>query len=391
MSKGFKDYRLKKRKKRVGFPRGLLYFYFKDMWETFFIKLGAEVILSSPTNKITKEKGVLETLDDECYSTKLYHGHVLDLAEKELDYLFVPRFASRKKLEVGCPKFVALADILKYTKKDLPPIIGPYYSTSREKHGFWRLTKIIFEIGFKFTKNPLRIIRAALLSRRAHRRGLDKVIISEETLKKWERSEVLLNEAPEINGGEEELKVALVGHNYVLNDEYASLGVRKKLQKLGVNIITSQQMPRHLIKRQLLRLSMIDYGLEFPEPEKLPLKELEKHLVGRNDYLYFEFEHDIVGTAMHFLENETIDGVLMLVNFICGPVSVSMEYAKHFAKKIKAETPFAILTLDAHTGEAGFQTRLEAFCDIIRMKKNEGFIPQIEVEKKPDLLLKNRS
>ncbi|MCK5304053.1 MAG: hypothetical protein KAJ72_02315, partial [Candidatus Heimdallarchaeota archaeon] len=153
MSKGFGKRRLKKRKKRVGFPRGLLYYYFTDMWETFFVKLGAEVVLSSPTNKITKERGVLETLDDECYSTKLYHGHVLDLEDKELDYLFVPRFASRKEREVGCPKFVALADILKYTKKNLPPILGPYYSTSREKHGFWRLTRIIFDIGFKFTKN----------------------------------------------------------------------------------------------------------------------------------------------------------------------------------------------------------------------------------------------
>ncbi|GAH86410.1 unnamed protein product, partial [marine sediment metagenome] len=225
------------------------------------------------------------------YSTKLYHGHVLDLANKELDYLFVPRFASRKKREVGCPKFVALADILKYTKKDLPPIIGPYYSTSREKHGFWRLTKIIFEIGFKFTKNPFRIIRAAILSLRAHRRAHDELIISEETLKKWERSEILLNDAPTNNNGEEVLKVALVGHNYVLNDDYASLGVRKKLQKLGVDLITSQQMPRNLIERQLLRLSMIDFGLEMSEPEKLPLKELEKYLVGRNDYLYFEFEH----------------------------------------------------------------------------------------------------
>ena len=389
MSKGFDNKKPTKRKKRVGFPRGLLYYYFTDMWETFFEKLGAEVVLSSPTNKITKERGVLETLDDECYSTKLYHGHVLDLADKELDYLFVPRFASRKKREVGCPKFVALADILKYTKKDLPPIIGPYYSTSREKHGFWRLTRIIFDIGFKFTKNPLRIIRAALLARKAHRRGLDEVIISEDTLKKWEKSEILLNGVPIVNDGEEMLKVALVGHNYVLNDDFASLGVRKKLQKLGVDLITSQQMPRNLIKRQLLRLSMIDYGLEFSEPEKLPSKEIEKHLVGRNDYLYFEFEHDIVGTAMHFLENETIDGILMLVNFICGPVSVSMEYAKQFAKKIQAETPLAILTLDAHTGEAGFQTRLEAFCDILRMKKSKGFVPEL-VEREPDLLLKSR-
>ncbi|MHA1200512.1 MAG: acyl-CoA dehydratase activase-related protein [Candidatus Heimdallarchaeaceae archaeon] len=365
----------KKQKKRVGFPRALLYFYFDAMWESFFEALGAEIVLSSPTSKITKDRGVLETLDDECYSTKLYHGHVLDLIEKDLDYIFAPRFASRRKREVGCPKFVALADILKYTKDNLPPVIGPYYSTSRENHGFWRLVKIIFEIGFKFTRNPFRIIYAALKSRRDHRISMREKSINEETLTKWENSEILLNDEPLIENGETPLKVALVGHTYVLNDDFASLGVRQKLQKLGVDVITSEQMPRNLLARQLLRLSMENYGLDFAEPEKLTKKELKEHILGKSDYLYFEFEHEIVGTAMHFLENNTIDGILMLVNFICGPVSVSMEYAKQFAKKIKAETPMAILTLDAHTGEAGFQTRLEAFSDILRMKKTTGAIP----------------
>lgn len=365
----------KKRKKRVGFPRALLYYYFKAMWESFFEELGAEVVLSSPTSKVTKDRGVLETLDDECYSTKLFHGHVLDLLDKEIDYIFVPRYASRKKREVGCPKFVALADILKYTKDNLPPIIGPHYSTSREKHGFWRLVRIIFEIGFKFTKNPLRIIYAALKARKDHKTAMKNVSIDEETLKKWENSEILLNDAPVIVDGEKPLKVALIGHTYLLNDSFASLGVRQKLQKLGVDVITSEQMPRKLLERQILRLTMINYGLEFSEPEKLPKKQLEKHLIGRNDYLYFEFEHEIVGTAMHFLENKSIDGILMLVNFICGPVSVSMEYAKQFAKKIKSETPIIILSLDAHTGEAGFQTRLEAFSDILRMKKSTGTVP----------------
>ena len=366
----------KKRKKRVGFPRALLYFYFKAMWESFFEVLGAEVVLSSPTNKVTKDRGVLETLDDECYSTKLFHGHVLDLLDKEIDYIFVPRFASRKKREVACPKFVALADVLKYTKNNLPPIIGPHYSTSREKHGFWRLVKIIFEIGFKFTKNPLRIIYAALKARKDHKTTMKNVSIDEELLKKWENSEILLNDAPAIVDGEKPLKVALIGHTYVLNDNFASLDVRQKLQKLGVDVITSEQMPRKLLERQILRLSMVNFGLEFSEPEKLPKKQLEKHLIGRNDYLYFEFEHEIVGTAMHFLENKSIDGILMLVNFICGPVSVSMEYAKLFAKKIKGETPIIILSLDAHTGEAGFQTRLEAFSDILLTKKSTGTIPK---------------
>lgn len=370
-----------RRKKRVGIPRALLYYYFDVMWISFFEGLGAEVVLSSNSNKKIKDEGVLETLDDECYSTKLYHGHVLNLENENLDYIFVPRFASRNKQEVGCPKFVALADVLQHTKENLPPIIGPYYSSSREKHGFWRLVGIIFNIGFKFTKNPLRIIHAALKSLRDHRKSKKELVKSEDVLKKWERSEILLNDPPLNTNGDEILKVALVGHSYVINDSFASLDVRKKLQELGIDIVTSEQMPRNLIKRQLLRLSMRNYGLEFPEPEKLPKKELEKQFVGRNDYLYFEFEHEIVGTAMHFLETNSIDGILMLVNFICGPVSVTTEYAKQFAKKIKAETPLAILTLDAHTGEAGFQTRLEAFSDILRMKKSTGTLSESAKEK----------
>ncbi len=386
MSRKGSSGRQRTQKKRVGIPRGLLYYYFDAMWESFFKALGAEVILSSKSNKKIKDEGVLETLDDECYSTKLYHGHVLDLANEQLDYLFVPRFASRNKQEVGCPKFVALADVLQHTKEDLPPIIGPYYSTSREKHGFWRLVQIIFDIGFKFTKNPFRIIYAALKSLRDHRKSKKAKITSEKMLKQWERSEIFLNDPPSTDNGDEILKVALVGHSYVINDSFASLDVRKKLQELGVDIITSEQMPRNLLKRQLLRLTMKNYGLEFPEPEKLPKKELEKQFVGKNDYLYFEFEHEIVGTAMHFLESNTIDGILMLVNFICGPVSVTTEYAKQFAKKLHAETPMAILTLDAHTGEAGFQTRLEAFSDILRMKKSTGSIPN-SVKEKSDFIL----
>ena len=89
---------------------------------------------------------------------------------------------------------------------------------------------------------------------------------------------------------------------------------------------------------------------------------------------------------MHYLENNKVDGVLMLVNFICGPVSVSMEYVKQFAKRIKSPTPLMIITLDAHTGEAGFRTRLEAFTDILRIKKmQETTLP--DKKKEPAMIL----
>ncbi|HUT82634.1 MAG TPA: acyl-CoA dehydratase activase-related protein [Candidatus Bathyarchaeia archaeon] len=369
---------LYKKKKRVGIPRALLFYKFEAMWTTFFERLGAEVVISPSTTKQMKADGILSTLDDDCYSSKLFYGHVHALKDK-VDYLFVPRFASRKKREVGCPKFIALADVLKATIEDLPPIIGPYYSTSRENHGIFRLLKIVFQIGFLFTKNPFRILKATLKALQADKEYLKNLIISEEDLIKWERSELSLNDPPIIPDDEDILKIAIVSHPYVVNDEFACLEIRAKLRDLGADIITAQQMPRSLISRQIARLSYDDYGLKIKDINNITKEEKKKYYLGENDYLYFEFEHELVGTVMHYLENKKIDGILMLVNFICGPVSVSLEYVKLFAKRIGSRTPLMVITLDAHTGQAGFQTRLEAFTDILRLKKQkgEGILPRI--------------
>lgn len=370
-----------KKKKRVGIPRALLFYKFEAMWTTFFEKLGAEVVVSPPTTKQMKTDGLLSTLDDDCYSAKLYYGHIHALKDK-VDYLFVPRFASRKKKEVGCPKFIVLADILKATFEDLPPIFGPYYSTSRERHGVLRFLGIVFQIGFHFTKNPFKILNATRKGLRADKKYLKNLIISEEDLEKWERSEISLNDPPTVLDGEEILKIAVVSHPYVINDEFACLEMRKKLQKLGVDIVTAQQMPRSIIERQIKRITYDDFGLMIKDIDNITKEEKEKYYLGENNYLYFEFEHELVGTTMHYLKNKKIDGILMLVNFICGPVSVSLEYVKQFAKKIRSKTPLMVITLDAHTGEAGFQTRLEAFTDILRLKKmKEGVtLPGIKKE-----------
>ncbi|MBN1330887.1 MAG: hypothetical protein JXA54_15555 [Candidatus Heimdallarchaeota archaeon] len=370
---------LYKKKKRVGIPRALLYYKFGAMWTTFFEKLGAEVIVSPPTTKQMKNDGINSTLDDDCYSTKLFYGHVHALKDK-VDYLFVPRFASRKKREVGCPKFIALADIINATIVDSPPVIGPYYSTSREKHGKLRLLKIVFQIGFLFTKNPFRILHATVKALQTDKDFLENLIVSVEDLEKWERSEILLNDPPVISDEEDILKIAVVSHPYIINDEFACLEMRTKLRNLGADIITAQQMPRSLISRQITRLSYDDFGLQIKDIDNITIEEKKKYYLGENNYLYFEFEHELVGTVMHYLKNKKIDGILMVVNFICGPISVSLEYVKLFAKRINSQTPLMVITLDAHTGEAGFQTRLEAFTDILRLKKMKeaSILPELK-------------
>lgn len=65
---------------------------------------------------------------------------------------------------------------------------------------------------------------------------------------------------------------------------------------------------------------------------------------------------------------ERLDGIIYVSSFGCGIDSVAIEIIK---KDIK-DFPFLVLKIDEHTGEAGLDTRLEAFIDLIgRRKKYE--------------------
>ena len=75
----------------VGIPRGLNMFENYPLWHTFFTELGFSVVLSAPSSKTIFEKG-LESIpsESECYPAKLMHGHIMDLVEKKVDFIFYP-------------------------------------------------------------------------------------------------------------------------------------------------------------------------------------------------------------------------------------------------------------------------------------------------------------
>ncbi len=329
-------YRGKEMKKKVGIPRALLYYKFEVMWKKFFEELGAEVIISPETNKTIKDLAVRYAPDEDCYSTKLYFGHAIYLKDK-VDYFFIPRFGSDHEINVGCPKFIGLAEVLNSLFPDFPEIIMPYFSKAKANHGKRRLLRIIFEIGFKFTYNPLKILKAGIRAFEAQRKFEEQLHLSEQNLEKWINSQIFLNGKPNLEKRKKPLKIALVGHPYMLNDKLSSLDIRENLLQKGVNLITSLQMPRCTIENQM---------------EKL------------NFNLYFQYEREILGTIMYFLENNTIDGILQLAVFSCGPDSIVLELAARYSKR-QPETPLLQLVIDELTSELGFSTRLEAFFDMI--------------------------
>ena len=328
--------------KRVGLPRALIHYKFSELWIPFLEELGAEVVISPLTTKKIKDLAVRSAPDEDCYSTKLYFGHVLVLKDK-VDYLFIPRYGGYHKNKVGCPKFIGLAEVLKSMIPDLPPIIMPHFNRAKGGDPRRILLKRAFEVGLIFTKNPFKIFRAVKKAFKAFKEYKRSLIIDEETLHKWELSEVILNDFPLYKENERQLKIALVGHSYVLNDPYSSLDIRSILKNHGIDIITSEQMPRRLIEEQMVKLE---------------------------SDLYFEYEREILGTIMYFLESKTVEGVIHLMIFSCGPDSIAGELASRLSKR-SPTIPLLQLVFDELTGEAGMRTRIEAFVDMLRRSEAE--------------------
>ena len=75
----------------VGIPRALNMYEDYPFWFTFFTKLGFRVVLSDPSSKKTYEAGI-ESMPSEsvCYPAKLSHGHVMNLIDRGVDFIWMP-------------------------------------------------------------------------------------------------------------------------------------------------------------------------------------------------------------------------------------------------------------------------------------------------------------
>ena len=83
------------------------------------------------------------------------------------------------------------------------------------------------------------------------------------------------------------------------------------------------------------------------------------------------------GATGHYLKDNKIDGIITVTAFGCGPDSLMLERVTRKAKEFNK--PMLCLTIDEHTGEAGFITRLEAFIDMLYRKKRSKIISDISI------------
>ncbi|MBN2170038.1 MAG: hypothetical protein JW819_01800, partial [Candidatus Krumholzibacteriota bacterium] len=76
---------------RVGVPRAMYYYDRFPFWAAWLGALGAEVVLSEPTNRALVQAGHEHTVAEPCHPVTVAHGHVVALLEREdVDLVLLP-------------------------------------------------------------------------------------------------------------------------------------------------------------------------------------------------------------------------------------------------------------------------------------------------------------
>lgn len=318
---------------KVGIPRALLFYEYYSLWITFFEELGAEVIVSQKTNKEILDKGVKNTVDEACLPVKVFHGHVIDLKEK-VDFVFVPRIVSVNKNEYICPKFCGLPDMIKYSIKDLPKFIDTTIDFRKSKKN---LNKTVIEIGSYITKDIKKIKRAFEYASReyaGYKALIKQGLLPIDILEKDSFTDARLSVGKE--------KVLLLGHPYNIYDTYISMDIVERLREHNLIVLTCDILSNDIINAKADTL---------------------------NKKMFWSFGRKILGTALHTIEDDEVCGIIYLSSFGCGLDSVIADIVERRVRR-SSKKPFTMLSLDEHTGEAGVDTRIEAFVDMIRWRKN---------------------
>jgi predicted nucleotide-binding protein (sugar kinase/HSP70/actin superfamily) len=105
-------------------------------------------------------------------------------------------------------------------------------------------------------------------------------------------------------------------------------------------------------------------------PDNLTQEQSKDGVSNLDTEIYWANELEMTGSAGYYLNNDKIDGIITITAFGCGPDSLMIERMTRKSKKFNK--PVLNLTIDEHTGEAGFITRLEAFCDMLYRRKRTG-------------------
>lgn len=302
---------------RVGIPRALAYYEYESLWRTFFTALGAEVVVSPPTTEATLTALTGHATADLCFPVKVFCGHLLALRD-EADVIFVPALRRMEQDASHCAKLAGLPDVARAILGKDAFLLAVDVDLSE---GWLGLARAVLAAASPFTQRPLRIGKALDAAWQAHQGALARKAATRRQARP---------------AGDGAFRVAVLGHPYNLHDPYLNHRLLQRLERLGAQVLTTDDAPAAGIQAGIERLT--------GEP-------------------YWAYAGPLVGAAGYFLDDGRADGLVLVTAFGCAPDSGMVEVVAKAAWN--AHRPVMTLVLDEHAGEAGYVTRIEAFLDML--------------------------
>ena len=317
------DENVKKSSTKIGIPRMLLFHEVYPLWHAFFKHLGMEPVLSDKTNKRIIHSGIETVPAETCFPAKVAHGHIENLIEKEIDYLFMPSIINMSQHNPGieqsfaCPYAQTLPYIASaafdFDKMGIK-VLKPYVYLAEGKKEIVRTLRAMGKELGRSEKEIKHAVEAGLKSQQMFYAACQQ------------RGREILEGL-----GENDRAFVIVSRPYNGCDNGVNLELPKKLRDLG-----ALPMPMDFLPLDKVNLS----------------KEWEN--------MYWRYGQKIMSAAELIRKDKRLFAIY-ITNFGCGPDS----FISHFFREAMRGKPYLQIEIDEHSADVGAITRCEAFLDSI--------------------------
>jgi predicted CoA-substrate-specific enzyme activase len=295
-------------KPRVGIPRALLTHSLFPLYSTFLSNLGLNPVLSG-----LDPRGELKSYAGFCFPAQTAHGAVLDLADKGIDLVFMPHVKRMVRASACRDSFLC-------------PITqaSPFFLAAAFPEVRFLSPALDFSSGYECGKELEEMMSGTFgVGREDVQRAWAAAGIAQESI---ERALLAAGkQALERALSEGKPAIVLAGRSYNAYAPDASQSVGKKLSSMGVAVIPADCLA--------------------------PVEE---------GPFAWHFSNQVLN-ALALVKRHPNLFLVCISNFSC---TVDAFTHARVASEMGAK-PHLILEIDAHTADAGVQTRLEAFLDIV--------------------------
>jgi predicted nucleotide-binding protein (sugar kinase/HSP70/actin superfamily) len=263
-------------------------------------------------------EGIAKQESNYCFPAEIAHGAIQDMLDKGVDYVFLPHFRDMPSMEdvhaCVCPLTQGL----------------PFYA----RHAFGlsenRMLRplVSFSRGFDASRGAFEDVAEKLGFSRAEGSRAYDVGIEQYQQFRAAYKELGRKVLSEVEKNPDRVYIALCGRPYNAFTRDANMGIPRKFTSQGVTVI-----PFDMI---------YDPDAEIPP----------------NNYWYYGQENMKAVKQVRNIDNLYLSWIS---NFSCAPDSFML----HYVRWMMGHKPYLVLEIDSHTADAGLDTRVEAFLDIV--------------------------